>query len=812
MEEEKAVGAEQVPSELVVLPLYSTVIFPKTVVPVILDNPEAIRAIKHAQKARFVATFMVKEKERKRLAGERQSQTDGSKESKRSRVGRKKLYPADLYSLGTACLILKTMPVSKGAMVVALQGISKIKALEWEFKKDHLTVRAQPIEEAVPFNGETEPLCKSLINTAQKVIAKAPFLPREMAALLEELVEEPLRLLYTVTTFIRLKPTDQQRLLKIADGKKKFRYLIELLSRELELIALGGKIETNVKKEFNKMQREVFLRQRLKAIKKELGDDDDPMAGEVNELKEQMKKAKLPTEAKKATAKEIKRLEMMHPMSGEYQIIRTYLDWILELPWKKLTKDNLNLKRAQKILDEDHYGLKEIKERLIEHLAVRKLRQDMKSPILCFVGPPGVGKTSLGKSIARALRREFVRISLGGMRDEAEIRGHRRTYIGALPGRIIQAIRRADSRNPVFMLDEIDKVGADFRGDPSAALLEVLDPEQNSTFRDHYLDLDFDLSQVMFIATANVLDTLRPALHDRMEIIEIAGYSDEEKLHIAKKFLLPRQVREHGLTKQQIKFDDAVLKLIISQYTKEAGVRNLEREIAKVIRKVAKKVAQGKQGGVSDGVGEKITTKRIAGFLGPQKVFPEVKRRVSTAGVATGLGVTSVGGDIIFVEATQMPGDKKFTLTGNLGDVMKESANAALSLVRSRAEELGVSKDFYRKSDLHLHVPAGAVPKDGPSAGVTMLTALASLLSNRKARNDLAMTGEITLSGLVIPVGGIKQKVLAARRGGIKTVILPKGNKGELEEIDEQLKEGMEFIFVETVDEVLAAALLPANK
>ncbi|OQX51609.1 endopeptidase La [candidate division CPR3 bacterium 4484_211] len=785
MEENETVQGKDVPRELIVLPLKGTVIYPQTVIPVIVESAKSQLAVRKAMEtSHFIGTFLQETK---------------SGRSKGSGGQREGSWPEA--QVGTACLIHKVIPISKISQMVALQGISRIRALDWRYYRDILVASVELKEEKIPFNQKTETLCKSLINTAQKVISASAFLPKEMGVLLEQLEERPLKLLYTVATLIRLKPAEQQQLLETSGGKEKFELLMRLLSRELEFIKLGGKIQSSVRKEFDKTQREVFLRQRLKAIQKELG-EENPLAAEIKEIKKRLKKVGLPPEAKKEVDIQIKRLEVMHPMSGEYQVVRTYLDWVLDLPWNVSTKDNLSLRRAQKVLDEDHYDLKEIKERLIEYLAVRKLRKDLKSPILCFVGPPGVGKTSLGKSIARALGRKFVRISLGGIRDEAEIRGHRRTYVGALPGRIIQGIKRAETNNPVFMLDEIDKVGADFRGDPSSALLEVLDPEQNSTFRDHYLDLAFDLSKVMFIATANVLETMHPALLDRMEIIEIPGYTAEEKIFIAEKFLLPRQIKEHGLNEKQVVFERKALERIILEYTREAGVRNLEREIAKIVRKVAKKVAQKKT------KGERITAGKVPRYLGPQKAFPEVKRRLSAVGVATGLAVTSSGGDILFIEARKMPGGKKLTLTGNLGDVMKESASTALSLIRSRAKELKIDKKFFEKNDLHLHVPAGAIPKDGPSAGVAMVCALASLMTGRKVKNDVAMTGEITLSGLVLPVGGVKQKVLAARAAGIKKVILPQKNKGDLEKIEKHIRKDLGFILVENVDEVLREALV----
>jgi ATP-dependent Lon protease len=550
----------------------------------------------------------------------------------------------------------------------------------------------------------------------------------------------------------------------------------------------------------DRTQREYYLREQLKAIKKELGELDEHTA-EIKELKDKIKKAKMPPEAQTAAEKELERLAKIPPASAEYTVARTYLDWLAELPWSESTEDNLDIKEAQKILDEDHYDLEKVKKRILEYLAVRKLKASMKGPILCFVGPPGVGKTSLGKSIARTMGRKFIRISLGGVRDEAEIRGHRRTYVGALPGRIIQGVKKAGSNNPIFMLDEVDKIGMDFRGDPSSALLEVLDPEQNFSFSDHYIDVPFDLSKVMFITTANVLDTIPPALRDRMETLELPGYSEDQKLMIAKEFLIRKEIDEHGLNSDYIEFQDSAIQVIINSYTREAGVRNLEREIAAICRGVAKDVAAG------------VTEKVVIGpdnlhkFLGPVKFFPEVADRTSEPGVATGLAWTPTGGDIIFVEATKMRGEKGLTLTGQLGDVMKESAQAALAYVRSKAKDFGIDEDFFEKNDLHVHVPAGAIPKDGPSAGITMLIALVSLLTNRPVRNDIAMTGEITLRGLVLPVGGIKEKVLAAMRAGIKTIILPSKNEKDLEEIPERIRNEMTFKFIQRMDEAVEYAL-----
>ncbi|HEX15728.1 MAG TPA: endopeptidase La, partial [Deltaproteobacteria bacterium] len=597
------------------------------------------------------------------------------------------------------------------------------------------------------------------------------------------------------------KVQEKQEVLETLDLKARLNKVHFILTREVQILELGNKIQSQVKEDIDRAQREYYLREQLKAIKRELGEVDEHTA-EIKELKEKIEKAQMPEEARKAAEKELDRLSKMPPASAEYTVARTYLDWLIELPWAKSTEDNLDIANAKKILDEDHYDLEKVKKRILEYLAVRKLKRDMKGPILCFVGPPGVGKTSLGRSIARAMGRKFIRISLGGIRDEAEIRGHRRTYVGALPGRIIQGIKRAGTNNPVFMLDEVDKIGTDFRGDPASALLEVLDPEQNHAFSDHYIDVPFDLSKVMFITTANILDTIPPALRDRMEVLELPGYSDDEKLMIAKRHLIPKQLEEHGLTPDDLEFEDEAILGIIHSYTREAGVRNLEREIAAICRAVAKDVAEGKRG--------KVVVKKdmLHKFLGPEKYYPEVAERIFTPGIATGLAWTPTGGDIIFIEATKMKGEKGLTLTGQLGDVMKESAQAALSYVRSKAKELGIDEDFYSKTDIHIHVPAGAIPKDGPSAGVAMFVALISLLTDRPVRSDVAMTGEITLRGQILPVGGIKEKVLAGRRAGIKTIILPKRNEKDLEELSDHVKEGLEFKFVQRMDEVVDIALV----
>ncbi|HSO72767.1 MAG TPA: endopeptidase La, partial [Thermodesulfobacteriota bacterium] len=643
----------------------------------------------------------------------------------------------------------------------------------------------------------------ALVNNARslftKVLELSPYLPSELS-LLAQSVEDPGSLADMITSTLNITKEEKQDILESLEVKDRLQKVTMVLTKELEVLELGKKIQSEVKEGIDKNQREYYLREQLKAIQKELGEKDEKTL-EIDEYRQKIKERQLPAGAAKEADRELNRLARMNPASPEYTVALTYLDWITELPWNVRTEDNLDIQKAAKVLDEDHYNLEKVKKRILEYLAVRKLKPDMKGPILCFAGPPGTGKTSLGRSIARALGRKFVRLSLGGVRDEAEIRGHRRTYVGALPGRIIQGLRKAGSNNPVFILDEIDKVGADFRGDPSSALLEVLDPEQNFSFSDHYLEVEFDLSQVMFITTANILDTIPPALRDRMEVLNLSGYIEEEKVQIAESHLIPKQLSEHGLTDKNLFFGKKALQGLIRNYTREAGLRNLEREIAAICRGVAKEVSEGKL------QFKKIAPQDLHSYLGPVKFFSDVAERTKTPGVSTGLAWTQAGGDILFVEASKMPGRRTLTLTGQLGDVMKESAGAALSYIRSNAEHIGISPDFYDNHDLHIHVPAGAIPKDGPSAGVAILTALTSLLTDRPVRSDLAMTGEITLRGLVLPVGGIKEKVLAAKRAGIKTVILPKKNEKDLEEIQPALMKGLKFHFVDRMDEVIGLAL-----
>ena len=615
-----------------------------------------------------------------------------------------------------------------------------------------------------------------------------------------ENIEDPGSLADLVASNMGLKVASAQELIEVLDPLERLRRVKDLLAKELELMSVQNRIQSQAKEEMGKSQREYFLREQLRAIQSELG-EADARAEEIAELRQKLEAAALPESARGEAEKQLKRLETMHPEAAEYSILRTYMDWLVELPWSKTTRDNLDLKKARKVLDEDHYNLEKVKERILEFLAVRKLKKELKGPVLCFVGPPGVGKTSLGRSIARALGREFVRLSLGGVRDEAEIRGHRRTYVGALPGRIIQGIKQAGTNNPVFMLDELDKIGADFRGDPSSALLELLDPEQNHAFSDHYINLPFDLSNVMFIATANVMDPIPSALKDRLEVIRLAGYTAEEKLSIARQYLVPRQQKANGLKKGNVRFSDNAIMKLITGYTAESGLRNLERELGSICRKVARRVAEGRKNPVL------VTETAVTRFLGAPRYLPEEERREDEIGVATGLAWTEVGGEILYIEVSTMKGKGNLTLTGQLGDVMKESAQAALSYARAHAVELGIDPDIFETIDLHVHVPAGAIPKDGPSAGVTMATALISALSGRRVSKDVAMTGEITLRGKVLPIGGLKEKVLAAVQAHIDTIIIPRRNEKDLEDIPRHLRKKVEFVLARTMDEVLAAAL-----
>jgi len=770
----------KIPEILPMLPVRDTVIFPYMILPLFVGRESSIKAVDEAlakDRMIFLATQKVS--------------TDDS--------------PAtdSIYSVGTAAMVMKMLKLPDGRVKILVQGLAKGTIKEYIQEKPLFVVRIQRVVE--PPMGEssleTEALIRSVKEQSEKVLSLKGILSPDVLAILDQ-IEEPGRLADLVASNLKLKIEEAQKILETFHPLQRLKKVNEFLSKEVQVSTMQAKIQSQAREEMSKTQREYFLREQLKAIKNELGEIDEK-AQEVNELREKIKKAKMPPEVEKEASKQLNRLDQMHPESAEATIVRTYLDWLVELPWSVSTQDNLDIKKAKQVLDEDHYDLDKVKERILEYLGVRRLKEKMKGPILCFVGPPGVGKTSLGKSIARALGRKFTRISLGGIRDEAEIRGHRRTYIGSLPGRIVQGIKTAGSNNPVFMLDEIDKVGADFRGDPSAALLEALDPEQNFAFSDHYLNVPFDLSKVMFITTANILDPIPPALKDRMEVLYLAGYTSEEKLKITKQFLFPRQLEENGITKDTIFISDDAILRVISQYTKEAGVRNLEREIASICRKVARKLAEEEKGPFH------VSSLNLHKYLGAPKFLPEEELEVNEIGVATGLAWTSVGGEILHVEATTMKGKGNLTLTGHLGDVMKESAQAALSYARSKAKEIDLDPDFYEKLDLHIHVPAGAIPKDGPSAGVTMATSLISALTRIPVRKDIAMTGEITLRGRVLPIGGVKEKTLAALRAKIKNIIVPYQNQKDLDEIPQYIRRRVNYIFVKSMDEILKVALVP---
>ncbi|RMG57513.1 MAG: endopeptidase La [Deltaproteobacteria bacterium] len=706
----------------------------------------------------------------------------------------------DIYRVGTVAMIMRMLKLPDGRIKILIQGIVKGRIKEYTAFRPCMRVKIEKLDEPeleeIPI--EVEALMRSVKEKIERILSLKN-LPPEIASVTEN-INNPGILADLVASNLRLKLSEAQEVLEIVDPIARLEKVNRLLTRELQVAELQAKIQEQAREEISKSQKEYFLREQLKAIRHELGDLDGK-AEEIEELRQKIESAGMPEEARKEAEKQLRRLEMMHPDSAEAAIVRTYLDWLVELPWSRSTRDRLDIKKAKKILDEDHYDLEQVKERILEYLAVRKMKRDMKGPILCFVGPPGVGKTSLGKSIARAMGRKFVRISLGGVRDEAEIRGHRRTYVGALPGRIIQGIKQAGTNNPVFMLDEIDKLGMDFRGDPSSALLEVLDPEQNFMFSDHYLNLPFDLSKVMFITTANMVDPIPPALRDRMEIIRIPGYTELEKLEIARRYLIPRQVKENGLSETEITFTDRAILTIINQYTREAGLRNLEREIASICRKVARKIAEGRKGPF------RITAANVHKYLGAPRYLPEAEAEDDQVGVATGLAWTMAGGDILFVEVSVVKGKGRITITGHLGEVMKESAQAAVTYTRSRASLLGIDEEFASRTDLHIHVPAGAIPKDGPSAGITIATALVSALTGIPVRRDVAMTGEVTLKGRVLPVGGLKEKTLAAMRAGIKTVVLPERNRKDMEEIPAEVKKKVDFKFVSHMDEVLKLAL-----
>lgn len=795
-DDEPAEAGIEIPDVLPILPLRGLVVYPLTAVPLTVGQPRSVKLVDEvASGERIIGLVTSKIPELEAPS------------------------PDDLYRVGTAAGIHRLFRAADGTIRMLVQGLARFRLGNFEatepFLKAHIELAPEVEDETI----EVEALVRTVVDQFQRFAELVPSIPGELLSGTLN-VEDPRQLVYAIATYMRVDLDKAQDLLEIDSVADKLRALLTMLNKELEVLELGRKIQQDAQDEMERMQREYFLREQLKAIQRELGEGDEQTV-EVDEFRQKIKEAGLPEEVHREAKRELDRMARLPTAAAEYGVIRTYLDWLLLLPWSLSTDDNLDVANARTVLDEDHYGLQDIKERILEFLAVRKLREDRRDErrstavhdylrqeregvILCFVGPPGVGKTSLGRSIARAMGRKFVRMSLGGMRDEAEIRGHRRTYIGAMPGRMMQALRRVESKNPVFMLDEIDKMGSDFRGDPASALLEVLDPEQNREFRDHYLDVPFDLSQVFFIATANTLETVPGPLRDRMEIIQLAGYTEREKIEIARGYLIPRQIRENGLRVKEIKFSDEAVRTIIRHYTREAGVRNLEREIGAVCRKIVTRIAEGKVKSV------RIKPKDVRELLGKPRFYytEELEKRTAVPGVATGLAWTPFGGEILFVEATDMPGQRGFQVTGQLGQVMEESARAALSYVRSKSDELGLPQGFFAEHDVHLHVPAGSIPKDGPSAGVTMATALASLFSGRPVRSDVAMTGEITLRGQVLPVGGIKEKVLAAHRSGVKTVVLPERNENDLEDIPDEVRENMKFIFAERVEQVVNAALV----
>jgi ATP-dependent Lon protease len=778
--QEVAVGAARdMPERAPILPLRDAVTFPDMFIPLNVGQERSVELINDA------------------LRGDRMVVMVAARNPELESPG-----PEDLYSVGVLGVIARMIRIPDGTLRVLIQGSQRVAIERFTQTDPYLVGEIEDRPDIVRPSPELTALMRNVQQTFSNIVEQVPYLPEELQLMVAN-VDDPSALTSLIAGALRLKTEEKQALLEELDVAKRLRALSEILARELEVVAIGSKIQSQVQSELEKGQREYFLRQQMKAIQEELGEADEAQA-EVNELRERLEEIDLPEEVRKQADRELSRLERLQPAMAEHGVVRAYLEWIAALPWDRSTDDNLDLGHAREVLDADHYDIEQVKERILEFLAVRSLKPDARGSILCFVGPPGVGKTSLGRSIARALGRAFERISVGGVRDEAEIRGHRRTYIGAMPGTIIRALRDAQANNPLFMIDEIDKMGADFRGDPSSALLEVLDPEQNSTFRDHYLDLPFDLSNVMFVTTANTLDTVPGPLRDRMEVIQLAGYSSEEKLQIAKRYLVPRQIERNGLRKSQISFSDAGLRTIISDYTREAGVRQLEREIGSACRKVAREVAEG-------GARRKVTVteSRARELLGKRKFFSEARRRTARPGVATGLAWTPVGGDVLFIEATAMPGKGRLTLTGQLGEVMRESAQAALSYVRAHVSGVApdLDGDWFAAHDVHIHVPSGAIPKDGPSAGIAIAAALASLLSGRPVRSDVAMTGEITLTGQVLPIGGLKEKALAAQRNGIKTVIAPAPNEQDVDEIPEHLRARLKFVFVSEVEEVFEAAL-----
>ena len=765
-----------------VMPLRNTVLFPQQVIPIYIGRDRSLKLINDLDpKKRYLVVV---------------AQEDGSIEDPK---------PEDLYAYGTLAQVLKVFDMPDNSKSAIVQGISRVKVLEYTKHEPYFTAAVQSVDDQpITDQLEVDALTTNLRQAFEDLMKVAPNLTEEHSGMLKN-IQKPNRLTDRAISVITISNQEKQEILEELDIKMRMEKALNLISREIQRIKLGEEIQSEVHDEITKTQREYYLREQMKAIKKELGEDEGTV--ELKELEDKIKAANMPEESEKVAMKELDRLSRIPTQSPEYNVSRTYIDWLVDLPWSDSTEDRIDLKEAMKILDEDHYGLEKVKERIIEYLAVRNLKQQkdpdgtVRGPILCFGGPPGVGKTSLGKSIARSMGREFVRLSLGGVRDEAEIRGHRRTYIGALPGRVIQSIKKAGKNNPVFMLDEIDKLGSDFRGDPSSALLEVLDPEQNHSFSDHYLEVDFDLSNVMFIATANYQDAIPPALRDRMEILDFSGYIEDEKIQIAKRHILPKQIEENGLTKNQVAFDTGSIKELVRSYTREAGVRNLEREVANVLRKVARDLVE------SDTEKIKINRKKVGEYLGAPRFHSELAERTTKPGVVTGLAWTAAGGDILFVESTLMNGKGKLTLTGQLGDVMKESATAALTFVRANANDFDIDPEFNENSDIHVHVPAGAIPKDGPSAGVSMVTSLVSLLKDIPVKEKVAMTGEITLRGNVLPIGGVKEKVTAAHRSGIKEIILPDHNRKDLEDVPEHVAKDLTFHFAKEIKDVLKVAI-----
>jgi ATP-dependent Lon protease len=765
----------QIPPELPVLPLKDTVVFPQSMTPLAIGQERSVKLVDAVVSGdRMLALLTVREPDVEQPGLD------------------------DVYEIGTAGLVHRMIRIPDGTLRILVQGLGRIQ-LDHRVSDDPYPVgRFSELPDVVTESREVQALTRTVQNQFARVVELVPTLPDELQ-LAAANIEDPGVLTYLVASTLRLKTEEKQELLEMVNVKQRLRATAAILSRELEVFELGSKIQSQVESEMEKTQRDYFLRQQLKAIQDELG-EGDPDQAELEELQQRIEEANLPEEALKAAKRELSRLERLPSAAAEYGVIRTYLDWILSVPWNETTPDNLELVQARKVLDADHYDLEKIKERILESLAVGKLKGDVSGQILCFVGPPGVGKTSLGQSIAKAVGRKFVRISVGGVRDESELRGHRRTYIGAMPGTVIRALRDAESRNPVFMIDEIDKMGADWRGDPASAMLEILDPQQNSSFRDHYLDLPFDLSKVLFVCTANQLETIPPPLIDRMDVIELPGYTEAEKLEIAMRYLVPKQLREHGLAPAKIEIAVPALRVIVREYTREAGVRGLERRIADLCRKAARKVAEGYTRKI------RIDEKQAREWLGARRFSGEIRKRTSDPGVATGLAVTAVGGDILFIEATAYLGKGRLTVTGQLGDVMQESVHAALSWVRSHAERLGIDPEWFSEHDVHVHVPAGAVPKDGPSAGITIATALVSLARAKPVSSDVAMTGEITLTGQVLQIGGLRDKVLAAQRAGVHKVILPRENEPDLVELPPEAREQLQFVLADTIEDVLGAA------